>query len=448
MFKSVTFRLALISTLFTLSTLAVLPRIPIYISGFLLKLDSYVGGYEFGIFGKNINLKDLNMGIGMGNSTAIIYDTQPETTSDSLGKLEITKDLIQKRLDILGYVNYKLSIGENDGKYFLLLEVPKSSDASSISYVATGSGDLSFKKLKDPSSWNPQDAQKIVSDASLWEDSGISRSDFQDVVVTRDTSGRDVLQVKMTAEGKVKFNKLARENLDKPVAIYVNNTEQPFTVPIMSEDLANNPDADPMISGIFPDIFVKSFLVQYKNGPLPVVFSQLKTTELPPIYGAYFLENFFKSFLIGLALLSFITITKYRKRGALFITAFLSSLVLFGAMFKLFSLTVDIAAFAGFLVTFVFLVEEGSAVLSELQSKSSEEKPFNIILYDVFAKREENLKYFAILLFFTMLVVSKSSGLATRTFVYAILLSIISLYHCNYVFKNALDIFGGGKNAK
>ncbi len=65
-FKNINFKLGLISTLFTLAVLVVIPSVRININNSLLQLDTYIGGYYINLFDKYVlDLRDFKKGLDL-----------------------------------------------------------------------------------------------------------------------------------------------------------------------------------------------------------------------------------------------------------------------------------------------------------------------------------------------------------------------------------------------
>lgn len=445
MFKNDNFRLFLISLIFSVSALIILPRINIYVSNKLLKVDSYIGGYSPKIFGKVFDLSDFKKGIDVGGMGRVVFTIGDEGAANIDTSFQLVKEITEKRMQASGYKEHQVYILKTDGKYKLVVEVPKYVDINNLAALLTGTGNLTFKTLKNPSEWKPEEITKLAKSPESWLPTDLLRNDVSNLVISKSSTGQDQLQVVLTPEGRIKFNKIAKENVNKPVAFYINDQEFPTLVPVIDASLAGDALIDPTLTGYFPQGFLSSFLIQFNNGPLPVKLSSPETFDVVPKFGSNFIEKFGLALLVGFGATFILSLIRFKKEGILLSVSIFTSLFLFLALVKAFSVSVNFALVAGIFAVLLLFAEKGYEILHKIKLEKSSDKPFGYMLEKVFSEEGDIFKYVTIILFFTMLLVSRLAKGELISFVYSILIGCLCLSYFHFVFKSLLETSGGKK---
>jgi preprotein translocase subunit SecD len=406
MLKGDNFRLVIISLIFSASVLTVIPKIGVRVSNKLLKIDSSIGGYSPKIFGKVVDLTNFKQGVDAGGMGRLTFTIGDEGSTSIEKNSQLVKEITEKRLDSGGQKEAEVYISKIDGKYNLVVEVPKYVDKNYLAALVYGTGNLTFKTLKDISEWKPEAFATLAKSPESWLPTDISRNDVSNLLVSKGSTGQDQLQIIFTPEGKLKFNKLAKENVDKPIAFYINDQEYPVLIPVVDASLAGDVPVDPALSGYFPQGFILSFQTQFNNGPLPVKLSLPEVSEAAPKFGDNFLEKLGLAILAGFGATTILSLVRFRREGILFSLSVFSSTVLLVALIKIFSITVDMALVIGFLAVISLFAEKGYEILHKIYLEKSSDKPYGYLLEKIFVEQSDVIKYVSVALFFTMLFVS------------------------------------------
>lgn len=445
MFKNENFRLVLIALIFSASILVILPRIQISVSDRLLKIDSYIGGYSPKIFGKVFDLSDFKKGIDVGGMGRIVFTIGDEGTENIETTSQLVKEITEKRIESSAYKEYQVYISKADGKYKLVVEVPKYVDMSYLAPLLYGTGNLTFKTIKDISKWKPGEVTKLAKSPESWLPTDISRNDVSNLVINKSSTGQDQLQVVFTSEGRAKFSKIAKENVNKPLAFYINDQDFPVLIPVIDASLAGDTQVDPTLTGYFPQGFLLSFQIQFKNGLLPVKLTSPEVLDVAPKFGSNFMEKFGLALLAGFGATFVLSLIRFKKEGILLSLSVFFSIVLFLALVKAFSIPVSFALVTGTLAVLLLFAEKGYEILYRVKSERSNDKPFGYVLEKVFSEQGDTFKYVTIILFFTMLLVSRSTKGELISFVYSIVIGCLCLSYFYFVLKSLLETSKGKK---
>ena len=443
--KNEDIKLVLIALIFSASVLVILPRLEINVGNRLLKIDSFIGGYSPKIFGKTLDLKDFKKGIDVGGMGRVIFTIGSEGADNIEANSKLVKEITEKRMKAGGYKEYQVYVSKVDGKYRLVVEVPKHVDTSYLSTLLYGTGNLTFKTLKDTIEWKPQDVVTLAKSTDSWLPTDISRNDVSDLVVSKNANGQDQLQVVLTTEGRAKFNKLAKGNVNRPIAFYINDQDDPVLIPVVDASLAEDRQVDPTLTGYFPQGFLLSFYIQFKNGPLPVKLTSPEILDVAPKFGNNFVDKFGLALLAGFCATFILSVVSFRKEGILLSLSIFFTVFLFLASIKVFSASVNFALVVGILAVFILFAEKGYEILYRMRLERSDNKPFGYVLEKVFGEQGDVFKYTAVMFLLTMFLVLRSTKGELVSFVYSVLIGCLCLPYFYFVLKSLLEAFAEKK---
>jgi len=305
MFKNIYVRLGLISALTTLALLIVLPRTPIKMNNSFIGLDTTVGGYNLELFGGKFkkDLRDFKKGLDLKGGIRIVLeaDVSKIESGDRDNALESAKDVISKRVDLLGVTEPYVATTKSGDQYRILVEIPGLDNVTEAVNLIGQTAQLTFKQLKPENEWSEDKMFEYYTKPESWEATGITGADLKgaDVVVADQTDiqnqGKPQIKLRFSNEGREKFSELAKKNVNKPIALYLDETGVPLSMPVVSADLAQGLTDDPVISGDFDFETAKSLSIQIRAGALPVPVKVLEQETIGATLGA---ESVQKSFFV------------------------------------------------------------------------------------------------------------------------------------------------------
>lgn len=445
--KGLSFKLILISLLFSFSVLIALPKIPVKVDFSILKLDSYLGGYEIKIPQKDgervIDLTDFKRSSETGESQKLTFKLKDENIENKQEVLESIYEISEKRLNLAGINDYRIGIENEDT---LVVVVPSHQTFERISNLILGNGKVTFKSIIEADTWKPEDYVNFYTDMGRWQDTGITDADLKGFLYSIDpTTGAPSLQLSFTPEGRQRFYEIAAENIGLPIAVYVNGYEYPLLMPVISDNILDNTSLDPSVGGGFDQQSISDLNMQMKN-PLPYDLSYIENTTLEPLLGSDFLYSYATSFGIGLILVFIFFVFKFKLFGILYNLSLLISLSLFFSLVKIFSISVSPSLVVGTVLITVIMSSFGYDIFSRMKKELKEDKPFSFVIQKVFEKEKDIVSIPSIFIFSFSVVSSlflKGEARVLSSIISTGMLSVIYFYAI--VFPTLVESFGGYK---
>lgn len=443
-----TFKLVLVSIIFTISALIALPEIPFVVNSKLWIIDSAIGGYKIKIPRKDgekvIDLSNFKKDSEIGESQKIIYSLKDRTSDNKDQFLSEVEKTIKKRLSLMGIADF--SVGREGDNIFVI--IPEYEDFDRVNQMLLGNGKMMFKTLKDPGGWSSDKAQEIFFDTGKWQDTGITEHDIQNLIYTIDpASGDSRMIISFTSEGKKKFYDLAEKNVNLPIAIYMNDSEYPFLMPLISETLLkNDKNTDPSVTIRYPKQVVEDYNLQLKN-PLPADIVYVDKTIVTPPIGVNFISKYVISFVIALILISIFFVIKFNLTGIIFTYALICSISVFAALAKLLSLSIGPVFLSASILVTGIISSLGYLIFNDMKSGLNEGKPFDIIYYQVFGKAKEKLSAPSIFMFSASLLFMLITTGRVRVFMSVLTVGMLSVI-LFYSFLLPTLLFALGRDEK
>lgn len=359
--KNLNFRLGLISAIFTLAVLVVLPQIPIHLDNSIIKIDSSIGGYYVNLFNDKfiLDLTKFKEGLDLKGGIRIVLKADVANIDgvERDNALESAKEIISNRINYLGVTEPNISTLKANDDYRIIVEIPGVSDVSEAVNLIGKTAQLRFKSLKKELPWKEELFFDYFQKPDSWEDTGIIGSDLKGVDVVIDSSGdiqsqgRPQIRLKFTNEGREKFSALAKENVNRPIALFLDDSEFPLSTPVISEDLSKGLVNDPVISGNFDLETAKNLSIQLRAGALPVPVTVLEQETLSATLGADSVKKSFFAGIVGLFIVFLFLVYKYRGLGLLAGVSLVFYSVLVLAVFKIIPVVLTLPGIAGFILS-------------------------------------------------------------------------------------------------
>ena len=357
MFKKDSNKLILIIIASTIAFLIALPQIPIKFDSKYIKLDSYIGGYKINVpfTNKILDFSELKKGLDIkgGVRFVIKLDTSSLKESEKASAVDSVKDIITRRVNFYGVSETNIISTKVGDENRIIVEIPGQDDLAQASKSIGSTAQLKFKYLDKSIKWPITDAKQIEGKKDIFLDSGVTGKDLVSADVTFDQkTNKPVIQLRFTNEGREKFSKLLKDNIERPIGIFLD--DQILQTPVVSKDLANATVFDPTITGVSLEE-AKSVSSLLRAGALPIPIEIISQNLIGPTLGSDSVQTSMVAGLIGLFIISIFLVFNYRKLGLIANVSLIMYVSITLAIFKLsyylspFPIVLSLPGIAGFI---------------------------------------------------------------------------------------------------
>lgn len=452
MFKNIHTRLVIISSLTTLALLIALPRIPITIKNRYINLDSYIGGYVINAFNGRINLNysEIKQGLDILGGVRIVLnaDMSKIAPEERQQALEAAAAVISRRVDFLGVSEPSITTSILEDTYRIIVEIPGVTDVDSAVELIGQTAQLKFKQLPSDVEWTEDKFQEYFFNPGIWEDTSVTGADLRNVAVVYNssnisTSSSPTIQLIFTNEGRRKFTELAKNNIDRPVAIFLDDEQVPISMPVVSPDLANDNVGDPIITGNFTLEQANSLSVQIRAGSLPVPVSIVEQKNVGASLGQESINRSLFAGLLGMVFVFAFMLYKYGRLGFYSCLSLIIYSILTIAIYKMIPVVLTLPGIAGFILSVGMAVDANILVFERIKEEIKWNKPTNLAIDLGFDRAFSSIKDSNISSLITSGLLFYFGSGPIRGFALTLAIGVfISLFVSLFVTRTFVDVFG------
>lgn len=459
MFRNLYVRLGLITALTTLSLLIVLPKISINVNNSLIRLETTIGGYNLNLFDGKItkDLSEFKKGLDLKGGIRVVLeaDTSGIEASERANALESAKDVILRRVDLLGVTEPYVATMKSGEQDRILVEIPGLDNVTEAVELIGQTAQLTFKQLKPENEWTEEKMLDYYTNPTEWESTGITGADLKgaDVVVDQQANlqdqGKPQIKLRFSTEGRAKFSELVKNNVNKPIALFLDETDVPLSMPIVSPELAQGLTDDPVISGDFDFETAKNLSIQIRAGALPVPVKVLEQETIGATLGVESIQKSFFAAAVGLILVVLFLIFKYGRLGILAGLALFIYSVLTLAIFKIVPVVLTLPGIAGFILSIGMATDANILVFERVKEEIYWGKPSNLAVHLGFDRAWNSIRDSNISSLITSFILFQFGSGPVRGFALTLAIGIaVSLFTSIFVVRTFIESSNIGKVKK
>ncbi len=397
---------------------------------------------------------DLQGGIDL-TYEADLSDIEKEDYGSAMQGL---RDVIERRVNLFGVEEPIVQTQEAAGHHRLLVELAGIKDPARAIKMIGQTPFLEFREQRlEEETQKILDKQKEVEGKTFEEMQEIENWQlaledpyFKSTTLTGkylekaslgfdQTTQKPLISLQFNDEGSKIFEELTSKNVNKILAIYIDNA--PISTPVVQEKISGG---KAQISGDFTVNEAKELSRNLNAGALPVPIELISQQTVGATLGAVSLEKSLKAGIFGFFAIILFLIIFYRFPGFLASLALGIYLALILSLAKLIPVTLTLSGIGGLILSVGMAVDANILIFSRLREELKEEKSFTIALEEGFRRswpsiRDGNITTLVVALILFWFGTSFIKGFAL-TLSMGILLSMFSAI---FITRNFLRVFTG-----
>jgi protein-export membrane protein SecD len=194
-------------------------------------------------------------------------------------------------------------------------------------------------------------------------------------------TGTPQVVLNFDGEGTKLFADITRENVGKPVAIYLDGS--PISIPTVQQEI---PSGQAVISGSFTIDEAKLLAQRLQAGALPVPIEIVAQQSVGPVLGAQSVQASLFAGLIGFALVIIFMILFYRLPGLVSVISLAFYATIVFALFKLIPVTLSLSGIAGFILSIGMAVDANVLIFERLKEELKSDKSMTANVDEAFER--------------------------------------------------------------
>src|SRR3989344_1812077 len=193
--------------------------------------------------------------------------------------LESAKNIIENRINSLGVTEPLIQASKTQGQYRLIIELAGISDIDQAVSTVRKTAHLEFKKLKADA---PPEAT-FAAKPQDFESTGLTGTDLKRAVAqpSQDTQVPGyVIGLEFNEAGKKKFEDITRQELSRPLAIFLD--EELISAPVVQAIIS---EGNAQITGNFTGQEARQLAIELNAGALPIPLKIESQNRVGPTLG-------------------------------------------------------------------------------------------------------------------------------------------------------------------
>lgn len=449
MFKKDSNKLILITIISTLALLIALPRIDIKYESNYFKIDSFIGGYKLNIpfTNKIADFSELKKGLDIKGGVRLVIKLDTSGLKDTEKEAAVTsvKDIITRRVNYFGVSETNIVTSKVGNEYRIIVEIPGQEDLEKASKTIGSTAQLKFKYLDKSVNWPITDFKEIEG-KEIFIDSGVTGKDLVSADVTFDTkTNNPIIQLRFTNDGRERFSKLLKENIERPIGIFLD--DEILQTPVVSKELANSTVFDPTITGVTLEE-AKSVSSLLRAGALPVPIEIISQNLIGPTLGIDSVQISMIAGLIGLFIISIFLVLNYGKLGFIANISLLIYVSITLAIFKLSYLifpspiVLTLPGIAGFIFSIGVACDACILIFERIKEELRWGRPIQIAIINGYERAWSSIKDSNLTTLMTAFILMQFGTGFIKGFALTLIIGIfISLITCVYFSRIMVNVF-------
>jgi preprotein translocase subunit SecD len=405
----------------------------------------------------SFDFSSMKKGLDLAGGIKVVLkaDMSKIPSSERDGAIESAKTVIERRVNLLGVSEPSVATLKTGDEYRILVEIPGVENISEAVSLIGQTAQLRFKELKDGVVWDPATYEQVQSDPEVWQDTPVTGADLKgaEVVVGSTTDikggGRPQIKLLFTNDGRKKFSELAKKNIQKPIGLFLDQSIEPLSMPVVSPDLAQGLTDDPVITGNFDFDSAKQLSIQIRAGALPIPVEVLQQETIGATLGNDSILQSLYAGIVGLLLVFAFMVFKYGKLGLLsgFSLTIYTAIVL--AVFKLLGVVLTLPGVAGLILSIGMATDANILIFERMNEEIMWGKPRNLAIKLGFERAWDSIRDSNMSSLITSFILFRSGDGPVRGFALTLAIGIlISLFTSIFVVRTFIEIFNFGERSE
>lgn len=396
----------------------------------------------------------FHLGLDLRGGIHLVYraDTSVIDKSEIPAAMDGLRDVIERRVNFFGVAEPAIQVQQSGSDNRLIVELPGIKNISDAVALIGETPYLEFKTQKPQAETDEilaaqKNGERLNEDPYFVATTLTGRFLKKAILDFDQTTMEPQISLEFTDEGAILFAQITKDNVGKPVAIYLDGG--PISVPNVKEEI-NGGRAQ--ITGNFTVEEAKTLVSRLNSGALPIPIELISQQSVGASLGEEVLIKSVKAGIIGILAVALFLFLSYRLVGfaAILALGIYAATVLM--LFKIIPVTLTAAGIAGFILSVGVAVDANILIFERIKEELRNGKTFQAAIPEGFSRawtsiRDSNISTLitaAILYWFGTSVVK---GFALTLGV-GVLVSLFSSFTVTRTFLIAANLKGNSKLAK
>jgi preprotein translocase subunit SecD len=323
------------------------------------ELNLSLAGFNFR---RDLEIKE-GLDLAGGSHIVLSADMSKIKPEDRNRALESLRSIIERRVNFFGVSEPTIQTAKVGDDYRVIVELAGIQDTSAALKLIGQTAKLSFREEASPS------AQTATMAALLYQDfqkeTDLSGSDLARATAGfNPNTGEPVVNLEFSADGAKKFEEITRKNLNRRVAIFLD--DQLLMAPVVQSVISQG---KAFISGQFTVAQTKEMAALLNSGALPAPVRVIEERTVGATLGQDSVNKSLLAGAIGLGIVAIFMIANYGRFGLVADLALIVYVLFSLAIFKLVPVTLTLAGITGFILSIGMAVDANILIFERMKEE-------------------------------------------------------------------------------
>lgn len=355
--------------------------------------------------------------------------------------LKGAQTVLDRRVNLYGVSEPLIQTQVTGSDYRVVVELPGVSVQQAVSLIGT-TAQLSFWEAGTASASAQQQAQFPIGIMQVLGPSArktnLSGNDLDSATVTFDSStGAPQVQLVFNATGTKKFADITKRNVNKVVAIVLDN--QVIEAPRVNQAIVTG---NAVITGNFTSDTAQQLSIALNAGALPVPLSILSQQTVGATLGSEALAKSLFAGALGLVIVIVFMTILYGRLGIIASAALILYTIFVLAIFKLIPVTLTLAGIAGFILSIGMAVDANILIFERMKEELRSGKSDTIAIELGFSRAWTSIRDSNVSTLITSAILYKFGTGIVRGFAFTLAIGVlVSMFSAIVVTRTFIRVF-------
>lgn len=301
--------------------------------------------------------KDFVLGLDLAGGAALTYSIDTKSLPEDVNvndSVDALRDVIERRVNLFGVrePTVTTSFSRLANEWRLVVELPGVVDTAQAAKLIGETPVLEFRTEKKGA--QPLDASSTMLDiVNSYEKTDLTGTYLKRASLVFDpTTNRPMVELMFDETGATLFAKITKENIGKPVAIFLDGV--PISSPTVNEEITLG---KAVITGSFTIDEARIMVGRLNSGALPVPIVLAGKSVVQASLGEKAIDSGKEAAIVGFLLIVLFMILWYRLPGIMASLALVSYISIMLTLFKLIPVTLTASGIAGLIISLGLAVD-------------------------------------------------------------------------------------------
>ena len=328
---------------------------------------------EINVFGLKIKKEfKIQLGLDLKGGSHLVFEAdtkniKPEDLEDALLS---TRDIIEKRVNFFGVSEPVIQTVKSGSNYRVSVDLPGITDVNQAINLIGKTAQLVF--VEQDQSVKISTGESILN--TLTKPTNLTGKYIKKATVDfNQQDGKPQVLLTFTEEGSKLFAEITQRNINKPVAIFID--EFLISAPIVQQAIL---DGNAVISGNFTLNEAKKLAIAINSGALPLSINLIEQKNIGPTLGKAEVKKSVYAGIFGLLTVLLFMIFYYGKLGLIASLALIIYGIISLAVFKTIPVVLTLSGIAGFILSIGMAVDSNILIFERIREELKKGKDFDV----------------------------------------------------------------------